>query len=52
VVWRRELGRLRVVDTGCWHRSHVECKEHRKYRIVSFDGINWTVDRIVARTRN
>jgi hypothetical protein len=39
-----------VVDTGCWHRSYVERKERRRYRTVSFDGVDWVVDRIVART--
>jgi hypothetical protein len=52
VVRRRESGRSRVVDTGCWHRSHVERKERRKYHTVSFDGVDWIADRIVARTRD
>jgi hypothetical protein len=52
VVRRRESGWSRVVDTGCWHRSHVERKERRRYRTVSFDGVDWVADRIVARTRD
>lgn len=52
VVRRRDLGRARLVDTGCHCRSHIERKRCRRYYTVGFDIVNWAADLTVTRIRD